>query len=682
MKRRSGTSKTGKALSYLSGLEAGARRAVIMAIDVIMVLVTIPIALALSMSELSFDALSPLGIAVWAFVVLVSHLIFRLNGLYNTVWRFASTPDFFNIITSCALVTVVLYVIAISFRAYTPVTGLNERQFIVFFLVAFAFISAPRLIYRYVREGSSWSTLTRARHASGKRAIFIGHLDEADVIIRFSHGSVPGDTAIIGLMTIENDVPLSTRLRGVPVIANQSRLSAVLEDYVTGTNSVDLVIFGQGAERDLPNFAELVRIARLGGVEVVQFSGFSKLKRGGKLVLESVEMETILRRPTVQTDIERIGRFLRGKRVLVTGGAGSIGRTLVWRALQFQADAVLVADISEFGIFRLREFIEEKDRDRLTCRIVDVGDKLQFARVVREFRPDVIFHAAALKHVPLLEENWSSAIKANVFGTLTCAEVAADCGVTQFVLISSDKAADPSSVLGLTKRVAEQIVNALHGHRRPAAKPRQLETDFAAVRFGNVFGSDGSVATVFEKQIRSGGPVTITDRAMTRYMMTIAEAVDLVIMTAAHSAEGRRRNGYGTYMLDMGEPVSILTVAETMIRLAGKKPHVDIPIEFAGIRPGEKLHEALCASGEEIVGIDLKSVFGLKTGTFEWHEIKAALNEIQSAVFDDDKARAVEIMSRLFRPLTEILPAPAPEGTSAAQDLARPDPERQFGIRA
>ena len=208
------------------------------------------------------------------------------------------------------------------------------------------------------------------------------------------------------------------------------------------------------------------------------------------------------------------------------------------------------------------------------------------ARVVGEFKPCIIFHAAALKHVPLLEENWESAIQTNIFGTLACAEVAAKCGVPQFLLISSDKAVDPTSVLGITKRAAEQIVSSLHETQAVGQGGRRSGTKFIAVRFGNVFGSNGSVATIFQAQIEAGGPVTITDRRMTRYFMTVAEAVDLVIMSAADAEQREGMDDYAIYMLDMGKPVPILEVAETMIRMAGKSPYTDIPIRFTGIRPG------------------------------------------------------------------------------------------------
>lgn len=633
-------------LEAVFGLRPQMRRAFIMVQDVVMVLVAVALSLVLSRSNLSFDALSKEGLATWAGIVVISHLLFRYSGLYTTVWRFASTPDFFYILKSCAILTLTLYMASLLLRFYRPVAGLNERQFIVFFLVSFTIISAPRLFYRFLRDGASWGILGRkSDDTEPKRALFVGRLGEADLIIRFTRTAQPADYSIAGIMATERGAPLGTRIQGVPVVATMPRLIDVLENYATGTKSLDLLIFGSGAEHEIEDYSELVRIARHGDINVVQFSGLSELEQHGKLVLDTVEMETILRRPAVASDVQRIGAFVSGKRVLVTGGAGSIGQTLVKRSLELGAEAVLVADNSEFGIFQLSQYVDEKDHDRLKVRIVDVSDRRQIMRVVTEFRPDIIFHAAALKHVPLLEENWDSAIQTNIFGTLVCAEVAAKCGVAQFVLISSDKAVDPSSVLGMTKRAAEQIISALHGEpggRGPATK-------FIAVRFGNVFGSNGSVATIFQAQIEAGGPVTITDRRMTRYFMTVAEAVDLVIMSATDAASRQSGDDYAVYMLDMGKPVPILEVAETMIRLSGKSPYKDIAIRFTGIRPGEKLHETLHGEDEELVELGISKVFGLSTDVVEWSDVQVALSALQQSAKNQDKAAALAALAGLDR---------------------------------
>lgn len=638
------------------GFRPKIRRVIIMVQDLLMVLVAVALSLVLSRSDLSFDAFSFEGLVTWAGIVLISHLLFRYCGLYTTIWRFASTPDFFNILKSCAILTIVLYALSLMFRFIQPVAGLNERQFIVFFLVSFTIISAPRLFYRFLRDGASWGILThRVDKVQAKRALFVGRLGEADLIIRFTRTAEPADYSIAGIMATERGVSLGTRIQGVPVVASRPRLIDVLEDYAAGTRSVDLLIFGSGVEHEIEEYSELVRVARHGGIAVLQFSGLSQLGQEGKLVLDEVEMETILRRPTVPSDIARIGAFVGGKRVLVTGGAGSIGRTLVKRSLELGAGAVLVADNSEFGIFQLSQYVDEKDHDRLKVRIVDVADRRQMTRVVTEFKPDIIFHAAALKHVPLLEENWESAIQTNVFGTLVCAEVAAKCGVPQFLLISSDKAVDPTSVLGITKRAAEQLVSSLHESHAIAPDGRRSGTKFIAVRFGNVFGSNGSVATIFQAQIEAGGPVTITDRRMTRYFMTVAEAVDLVIMAAADAQSRNGKDDYAIYMLDMGKPVPILEVAETMIRMAGKTPYADIPIRFTGIRPGEKLHETLQGANEEIITLDIAKIFGLRTDVVAWPTVQAALAALQAAMKSQDKASALAVLAQLHLPET---PAP------------------------
>jgi O-antigen biosynthesis protein WbqV len=651
------------------------RRAIIMIQDLVMVLIAVALSLILSQSRLSFDAFSNAGLACWAVIVLLAHLLFRSCGLYNTVWRFASTPDFFNILKGCGILTVVLYLTSLAFRVFfQPVAGLNERQFIVFFLVSFTIISAPRLYYRFLRDGASWRILRRAPgEAPVRQALFIGLLSEADVIVRFTRTALPVEYAIAGIMATESDAPLGTQIHGVPVVAVRPRLVDVLEEYVRGTKSLDLVIFGKGAERDIEDYAELVRVARHSGITVVQFSGLSELGQGGKLVLDTVEMETIMRRSAVTTDLERIGVFVHGKRVLVTGGAGSIGRVLVKRSLELGAEAVLVADNSEFGIFQLDQLVDEEERNRLTSRIVDVTDRRQMMRLVGEFKPAIIFHAAALKHVPILEENWEAAIETNVFGTLACAEVAAKCGVPQFLLISSDKAVDPTSVLGITKRAAEQIVAALHEvHAAPGSNGggpnghdngnRHPGTKFIAVRFGNVFGSNGSVATIFQAQIEAGGPVTITDRRMTRYFMTVAEAVDLVIMSAADAERRPGKDDYAIYMLDMGKPVPILEVAETMIRMAGKSPYTDIPIRFTGVRPGEKLHETLHGENEEVVKLDIAKIFGLRSEVVGWSKIQTGLTALQAAMRDQDKATALAVLAELHDALNtpdRILPKAA-----------------------
>ncbi len=648
-------------VATVSALRPVIRRSLIMIMDVVMVLIAIPLSLLLSNSYLSIDPYSAYGIALWLAVGVYAHAVFRISGVYAMMWRFASTPDFFNIFRNCGILVVSLYALVYAIRYYFPVTGLNERQFIVLFLMTFVFISSPRLIYRYLREGPGWNFLDRNRGRPGeKRALFLGGLDEADIIISFSRSSIVRSMSIVGIVSPDTAGSVGARIQGVPLVGDHLQAREVLYEYLKDTESLEMLIFGKGADKDFEDFPELVRIARQHGLAVEQFTGLSDMRRSGKLVLEKVEMETILRRSTVKTDVAQLASFLAGKKVLVTGGAGSIGRTLVKRALSLDAAAVLVADLSEFNVFQLQsEHERERDEGRLILRILDICDRTLLASAVRDFAPDIIFHAAALKHVPLLEDNWISAIKTNVYGTRNCVEVAAEFGVPHFVLVSSDKAADPTSVLGLTKRVAEQMVNAMHFAQAERSGTFSGNANFIGVRFGNVFGSDGSVSTVFQKQIAAGGPVTITDPAMTRYFMTIGEAVDLVMMSAAVSSVKKPENGHGIYMLDMGKPVSIMAVADIMIRLAGKKPNQDIPIVVTGRRPGEKLHEVLSAPGEEIINIGVPSIFGLRTGVFRWNEVETTLDALLESVARCDRDAAIALMKDLFRPASQTVHFPA-----------------------
>jgi len=640
-------------MSGFLALDLGAARRskvlAVMLVDAVAVLASVPASLALSKSALLLYPLSALIVSTWLAVGLAAHVVFRINGLYSTIWRLASTQEFINISRACVMLTLALYALALEARAITHLPGLNERQFIVFFLVVFVVISSPRLIYRYWRDGDGWQSAgTRRKGSDKKPALFVGRLKEADSIIRLARAnSLPG-TVIGGILAVDGQDLRRARLQGVPILGGPERLGAVLAETRQSSGGFGMILFGQRSEHDLADFAELVRIARHNEIEVSQFLGLSRL-RSKDNAFGAIELERVLRRAPIRSDVSRLGRFCGGQKILVTGGAGSIGSALVQRALDFGADHVLVVDRSEFGVFRLGERLSDAARQRVSARVVDITDEEQMSRLIQEFRPGVIFHAAALKHVPILEKDWISAIQTNVFGTMTCAQLAARHFVPQFVLISSDKAVEPTSVLGQTKRMAEQIVNALHYAGRAAARSHSSHTSFAAVRFGNVFDSDGSASTVFRRQIEQGGPVTVTDPRMTRYFMTMAEAVDLVITAAAEADPPQQDADHAIYMLDMGEPVPILKIAETMIKLAGKAPYKEVPVRFTGVRPGEKLHEKLCADGELLATTRVANILGLTTGVFTPAEIALALNGLRQAIARCDKRLAVSVMDRMFR---------------------------------
>lgn len=324
---------------------------------------------------------------------------------------------------------------------------------------------------------------------------------------------------------------------------------------------------------------------------------FSSRRAGGE-ALGELSIEDLLLRDSVKPDMSAVSSYISGKTVLVTGGAGSIGSEICRQVLEYGCKYLVIMDINENGLFYLQnDLLSKYPAERFCVRIGSVRDKTRMGYLFRRHGFDMVFHAAAHKHVPLMEDNVFEAVKNNVFGTKNTIECCIEHGVERFVLISSDKAVNPTNIMGATKRVAELLVRRYNGRG----------CELSAVRFGNVLGSSGSVTQIFRRQIEAGGPVTVTHRDMTRYFMTIPEAVSLVL-TAGVSAKGDE-----IFFLDMGEPVNICELACTMIELAGLRPHKDIEIKFTGPRPGEKMYEELNLTSEVYSPTEHEKIFTIHT---------------------------------------------------------------------
>jgi FlaA1/EpsC-like NDP-sugar epimerase len=310
--------------------------------------------------------------------------------------------------------------------------------------------------------------------------------------------------------------------------------------------------------------------------------------------LTSVAVEDLLLRPSENIDYARLEAFVKNKSVIVTGGGGSIGAEICDRVVTFGAGRLLVIENSEPALYAVTEVLAAHQSSALIeGRIADIRDRERMLRLMSEFRPDIVFHAAALKHVPILERDWSEGVKTNIFGTVNVADAALAAGAEAMVMISTDKAIEPVSMLGLTKRFAEMYCQALD-HDLASQQGGRPPMRLISVRFGNVLASNGSVVPKFKAQIEAGGPVTVTHPDMTRFFMTIPEAVSLIVQAGSIGGRGQ------VYVLDMGEPVKIIDLARNMIRLSGKEPETEIPIAFVGVRPGEKLHEELWTEGETV----------------------------------------------------------------------------------
>ncbi len=342
-------------------------------------------------------------------------------------------------------------------------------------------------------------------------------------------------------------------------------------------------------------------------------SQLPSLDAGGPAVqLAPVAVEDLLLRPSVKIDYRRLEEFVTAKSVVVTGGGGSIGSEICDRMVTFGASRLLVIENSEPALHAVLETLNGMaGKAEISGRLADIRDRERIMTLIAQFKPDIVFHAAALKHVPLLERDWDEGIKTNVFGSINVADAAAAAGAAAMVMISTDKAIEPVSMLGATKRLAEMYCEALNNEFSRRTGSGRNPMRLISVRFGNVLASNGSVVPKFKAQIEAGGPVTVTHPDMVRYFMTIREACDLVVTAASH-ALGPQSGGVSVYVLNMGQPVKIVDLAERIIRLSGLEPGRDIKITFTGIRPGERLHEILFAREEETTDIGIPGIVATK----------------------------------------------------------------------
>jgi O-antigen biosynthesis protein WbqV len=362
------------------------------------------------------------------------------------------------------------------------------------------------------------------------------------------------------------------------------------------------------------------------------------LESGDTPRLTAVAVEDLLLRPSETIDYARLEALIRGKAVIVTGGGGSIGSEICERVVAFGAARLLIVENSEPALYAVTETLAAQGAAAaIEGRIADIRDRERIMRLMAEFKPDIVFHAAALKHVPILERDWSEGVKTNIFGSINVADAAHGAGAEAMVMISTDKAIEPVSMLGLTKRFAEMYCQALDHDLAAGSSSAKPPMRLISVRFGNVLASNGSVVPKFKAQIEAGGPVTVTHPDMVRYFMTIREACDLVITAATH-ALGTQRSDVSVYVLNMGQPVKIVDLAERMIRLSGLQPGYDIEIVFTGMRPGERLHEILFASEEPTREIGVAGIMAAQPNEPPMQTLRKWIAALEQAIARDDRA--------------------------------------------
>ena len=510
------------------------------------------------------------AIGPWCAITVVVFLCFRL---YSSIWAFVSTSEVFRII-GAYLVLAVIGVNLFRFDGFL----MPRSSMVMGYLISFVMTIAIRFSYRLFLTAQR--RISHMTHASGlKNVMLIGAGDAGRALaMEFSNSNYVKDH--LSCVIDDNPVKKNKRLCGVPIVGNRYDIPDMVKQY-----RISKIIFA------IPSCPAKVRkeildICTTTGCEVQMLPGIYQMVNGDVSVskLRSVDPQDLLGRDPIRVNLEEIFDYIHGKTVLVTGGGGSIGSELCRQIASAGPEQLIIFDIYENNAYDIQQELK-RSYPELDLRVL-IGSVRNTSRVdyvVGNYKPDLIFHAAAHKHVPLMEDSPNEAIKNNVFGTYKMAQAAAKYGVKRFVLISTDKAVNPTNIMGASKRLCEMVVQMMN---------RKSKTEFVAVRFGNVLGSNGSVIPLFKKQIEAGGPVTVTHPDIIRYFMTIPEAVSLVLQAGYYARGGE------IFILDMGEPVKIDTMARNMIRLSGYEPDVDIKVVYTGLRPGEKLYEELLMKEE------------------------------------------------------------------------------------
>ncbi|GAB4282395.1 MAG: nucleoside-diphosphate sugar epimerase/dehydratase [Deferrisomatales bacterium] len=570
--------------------------------------------------------------------ILVKPVFFYFSGFYRRLWRYASINDLVHIVKTvfvACLATTVITLFLVHFEGYSRSIPILDWVFLN------AAIMGRSLAWRLLQEHAYVR-----RDEKGQPLLIVGAGMAGRMLLQEIKHNPELAYRVVGFL---DDDPAKTgaKVNEVPVLGRIKELRRVARYH--GVKKVIIAI--PSAPSKL--IRQVVHLCQEGGLDVQTLPPITDMLDPKRLAaqLRDVNLEDLLGRDPVRLDVERIEGYLAGRRILVTGAGGSIGSEICRQVARFRPKELLLLEIAETPLHEIQiELEREFPQQRVTPCLADIRDRDQVAEIFRRARPQVVFHAAAYKHVPMMEYHPVEAAKTNVFGTRNLAEAADAVGVERFVMISTDKAVNPTNVMGASKRAAEMFVQAFNA---------RSETEFITVRFGNVLGSNGSVVPLFQEQIRRGGPITVTHPEVTRYFMTIPEATQLVLQA------GSMGHGGEIFLLDMGEPVKIVDLAEELIRLSGLEPYEDVEIEFTGLRPGEKLFEELLIDGEGIKPTEHKKILVAAARASELKDAERLLQELTFCVRKGDEDLVVH-------KLQEIVPEYRPTGRPRSRIQVHP----------
>lgn len=615
--------------------------------DTIMSAAAFAIALYLRVGADNFSYYAELYLAEGIIIfTAIAAIVYALSGMYRGIWRYASLDD----------MAAITRAVSLSILIFLPFMFLLNRlegfprshPFILWF-VLIALLAGPRILYRIFKDRSINAVFIRER-GSAVPVLLLGAGDGAELFLRALKQQTAAPYRAVGILS-QKTSRLGRRIHGTEVLGSLDQLEAVYARLKARNDAPRrIVVTRDDVAPEL--LRQVLESAERLGITLARSASPSELRSdvGNRLELQPIAIEDLLGRSQRVLDRTAMAALLRGKRVLVTGAGGSIGSELARQIAALAPAQITLFDNSEFNLYQIDQELSENWPDlKRHALLADVRDAALVDRIFADCQPEIVFHAAALKHVPLMEMNADQAVQTNVMGTRIVAEACRAHNVHAMVLISTDKAVNPTNVMGATKRLAESYCQALDLDKTGGCR-------FVTVRFGNVLGSTGSVAPLFQKQLAAGGPLTVTDPDVTRYFMTIREAVELVLMASAAGAgaaaaddapdDDANRYGGRIFVLDMGEPVKIIDLARQMIRLAGKRPDIDIGIDIIGLRPGEKLHEELLHEAEDLVDSGHDGLFLASPRTADAAVLRKFIDDISATADRGDTAATLALMAR------------------------------------
>ncbi|MEQ8392577.1 MAG: nucleoside-diphosphate sugar epimerase/dehydratase [Thalassospira sp.] len=636
--------------------------------DIFMAAISFPLALYLRVGDgVRFYAMENILFSSGIFT-LIAAVSFWYFGLYRGIWRYASLNDLTRIAKAVSVAVAVLFVVLF---LTTRLDWMPRSAPIIQWFLLMAMLGGSRLTYRIAKDKSTARALVR-QGTTRLSVLLIGAGDEAEAFIRETERSADTPFKVVGIVSL-TDGRVGRNMHGVDVLATVDKLEDVIKKLEMSRHGLPrrLVLTGDALRHE--DNAKWVEIADRYGMTLARLPKLGDLREGlaDPLQIRPVAIEDLLGRPQARLDRDRVREMIGGKRVLITGAGGSIGSELVRQIASYGPASVTLVDAGEYNLYAIDMEMAEKYPDLPRESILgDVRDRTRIAKVFEEISPEIVFHAAAYKHVPLVEHNPNEGILTNTLGTRNVAEACRAAGVATMVLISTDKAVNPANVMGASKRLAECYCQALE--TLPA--DQRGSTRFVTVRFGNVLGSTGSVVPLFKRQLEAGGPLTVTHEGITRYFMTIAEAVELVLQSAELGRHGVTDGGK-IFVLDMGRPVKIIDLARQMILLSGLQPGKDVEIKVTGLRPGEKLYEELFHDSEPPAPTDTDGVMLAAPRVVDYAMIQQVFDALEDSATNRNTHRTLELISQLvpeFQPPEIGVKSIFAKNREAASDDATP----------